>query len=64
MHLSLISTHGLGLLLQVHPQLQDGIVAWASKGTINTAEGDGARVPGRADKHICHDGEWVDGTGW
>ncbi|XP_017509924.3 aquaporin-7 isoform X6 [Manis javanica] len=47
---------GLGLLLQVHPQLQDGLMACDDKDARHTTEGDGARVPGRAHEHVCHDG--------
>ncbi|XP_073084356.1 aquaporin-7 isoform X3 [Manis javanica] len=46
---------GLGLLLQVHPQLQDGLMACDDKDARHTTEGDGARVPGRAHEHVCHD---------
>lgn len=62
MYLSLTSAYGFGLLLQVHPQGQDDSVARGNKGASNTAEGDGARVPGRAHEHICHDGECHDGV--
>lgn len=64
MHLGLFPTHGLGLLLQVYPQLQDGLVTCGNKDASNNAKGDGARVPGGVREHICHDGEWVGGTGW
>lgn len=63
-HLSVISAHGLGLLLQVHPQVQDDLDTHDNKDTRNPGEGDGARVPGRVPEHVCHDGEWVGGTGW
>lgn len=57
MHLSLFPANGLGLLLQVYPQLQDGLVTHGNKDASNNAEGDGARVPGRVHEHICYDGE-------
>lgn len=62
MHLSLTAAHGLWLLLlllQVRPQPQDDPAAHGDEGAENTAEGDGARVPGRAHEHVRHDGEWV-----